>query len=165
MEPSAQSPFQKLNFGSSSQKTCKSRYQTFLVLSNFTGFLYFVLNVLPWVEGFVTSSLTVTTQGASACSPRDFLFILHWLMYHVNYFGVNLSYAYQSRWKLTKLGEIGFTMECFTADFWQFSSTTVKSYLLSGRIGTNRQFQACQRFSFQVFSWSVSRQATHTFTF
>ena len=56
-------------------------------------------------------------------------------------------------------------MECFTADFWQFSSTTVKSYLLSGRIGTNRQFQACQRFSFQVFSWSVSRQATHTFTF
>ena len=28
--PSAQSPFQKLNFGNSSQKTRKSRYQIFL---------------------------------------------------------------------------------------------------------------------------------------
>ena len=37
---SAQSPFQKLNFGNSSQKTRKSRYQTFLVLSSYTGFLY-----------------------------------------------------------------------------------------------------------------------------
>ena len=46
-QPSAQSPFQKLNFGSSSQKTPKSRYQTFLVLSSFTGFLYFVPNILP----------------------------------------------------------------------------------------------------------------------
>ena len=47
MERSPQFPFQKLNFGSSSQKTRKSRYQTFLVLSSFTGFLYFVPNILP----------------------------------------------------------------------------------------------------------------------
>ena len=40
--PSAQSPFQKLNFDNSSHKTRKSRYQTFLLLSSFTGFLYFV---------------------------------------------------------------------------------------------------------------------------
>ena len=33
---SAQSPFRKLNFGNSSQKTCKSKYQTFIVLSSFT---------------------------------------------------------------------------------------------------------------------------------
>ena len=46
-EPSAQSPFQKQNFGKSSQKTCKSRYPTFLALSNFTGFLYLVPNILP----------------------------------------------------------------------------------------------------------------------
>ena len=45
-QPSAQSSFQKLNFGSSSQKTRKSRYQTFLVLSSFTGFLGFVRNIL-----------------------------------------------------------------------------------------------------------------------
>ena len=38
--PSAQPPFQKFNFGNSSLKKCKSRYQTFLVLPNFTGFLY-----------------------------------------------------------------------------------------------------------------------------
>ena len=45
-QPSVQSPFKKLKFGSSSQKTRKSRYQTFLALSSFTGFLYFVPNNL-----------------------------------------------------------------------------------------------------------------------
>ena len=44
-QPSAQSLFQK--FGSSSQKTCKSRYQTFFALSSLAGFLYFVPNILP----------------------------------------------------------------------------------------------------------------------
>ena len=50
-QPSTQSPFQKLNFASSSQKTRKSRYQTFLVLSNFTEFLYLVSNILPRIVG------------------------------------------------------------------------------------------------------------------
>ena len=44
---SAQSPLHKFNFASSSQKTCKSRYQTFLVLFIFTGFLNFIPNILP----------------------------------------------------------------------------------------------------------------------
>ena len=39
---SAQFSFQKVNLGSRSQKTCKSRYQTFLDLSSFTRFLHFV---------------------------------------------------------------------------------------------------------------------------
>ena len=43
---SVQSSFQKLNFDKSSQKTLKSRYQTSLVLSNFTRSLYFVPNIL-----------------------------------------------------------------------------------------------------------------------
>ena len=47
VEPSAQSLFHKLNFGNSSQKKRKSRCQTFLYLSSFTGFLYFAPNVLP----------------------------------------------------------------------------------------------------------------------
>ena len=47
VQPSTQSPFQKLNFGNSSQKVRKSWYQTFLFLSSFTGFLYFVPNILP----------------------------------------------------------------------------------------------------------------------
>ena len=42
----AQSPPQKLNLGNSRQNTRKSRYQTFLALSSFTGFLYFVPNIL-----------------------------------------------------------------------------------------------------------------------
>ena len=46
-QPSAQSNFQKVNFGSSSQKTGKSRYQTFLVLYSFAGFFYFVRNIFP----------------------------------------------------------------------------------------------------------------------
>ena len=45
--PCPLSPFQKLNFGGSSQKTRKSRYQTFLFLSSFTGFPYPVPNTLP----------------------------------------------------------------------------------------------------------------------
>ena len=51
-QPSNQSLLKKLNFGSNSQKTCKSRYQTFLVLSSFTGFLYFVPNILPRIVIF-----------------------------------------------------------------------------------------------------------------
>ena len=49
--PSAQSPFQKLNFGSSSHKTRKSRYQTLLALSSFTGFHYFLPNILFRIVG------------------------------------------------------------------------------------------------------------------
>ena len=45
--PSAQSSFQKLNFGNSSQKTRESKYQNFLVISSFIGFFYFVPNILP----------------------------------------------------------------------------------------------------------------------
>ena len=45
-EPSAQYPSQKLNFGINSQKIRKSRYQSFLVLSNLTGFPYFIPNIL-----------------------------------------------------------------------------------------------------------------------
>ena len=44
--PGAQSPLQKLNFGNISQKTRKSRYQTFLARFSFTGFLYFAPNIL-----------------------------------------------------------------------------------------------------------------------
>ena len=43
----AQPPLPKFNFGSSSQKSCKGRYQTFIVLSRFTGLLNFVPNILP----------------------------------------------------------------------------------------------------------------------
>ena len=53
---STQSPFQKLNLGNSSRKTRKSRYQTFLDLSSFTGFLYFVPNILSRIVGPVNLS-------------------------------------------------------------------------------------------------------------
>ena len=45
-ETSAKSPFQKLNFDNSSQKVRKSRYLSFLTLSNITEFLYIVPNIL-----------------------------------------------------------------------------------------------------------------------
>ena len=48
-EPSDQSPFQKLNFGSSSQEKRKIRDQTVVTLSSFTAFLYFVPNILTIV--------------------------------------------------------------------------------------------------------------------
>ena len=46
-QASAQSPLQKLNFENSCQQTGKIRSQLFEVLSNFTGFLYFVPNIFP----------------------------------------------------------------------------------------------------------------------
>ena len=50
---SPQSPLQKFNFCNSSQRTRKSRYQSFLYLPRFTRYLYFVPNILPkivWVN-------------------------------------------------------------------------------------------------------------------
>ena len=46
-QANAKSSFQKLNFSNSSQKTRKSRYETFLFRSSFTTFRYFVPNILP----------------------------------------------------------------------------------------------------------------------
>ena len=48
--------------------------------------------------------------------------------------------------KLTKLSEIGFSMEWFTADFLQFFTKNVKIWLLVGRLGTRHQIQAFQGF-------------------
>ena len=44
---SPQSPLQKFNFCNSSQRTRKSRYQSFLYLPRFTRYLYLVPNILP----------------------------------------------------------------------------------------------------------------------
>ena len=49
----------KLSFGNISPKTCKSRYQTFLFLSDFTGYLCFIPNILTWIVwGSKSSVLT-----------------------------------------------------------------------------------------------------------
>ena len=58
-ESTAQSPFQELSSSHSSQKTHKSRYQTILVLSSFTGFLYFVPNILSWIVVAYNFSLLI----------------------------------------------------------------------------------------------------------
>ena len=46
-QPSAQLPFQKLNFGDNSQKTRKGRYQIFLAMYSLTGLLHPIQNILP----------------------------------------------------------------------------------------------------------------------
>ena len=51
--------------------------------------------------------------------------------------------------KLTKLRKIDFSMECFTANIWLFSSAYVKIYPLTGRLGTRNQTKV-----FQGFSWN-----------
>ena len=53
-KPSAQCLFWKLTFGNSSEKTCKSTYQIFLAPSSFTGFLYFVPNILSVIVKVAT---------------------------------------------------------------------------------------------------------------
>ena len=64
-----QSPFQKLIFGNSSQKTCKCRYQTFLVMSSFTGFLYFVPNNM--LSEIVVPSQTPSRSSHRRCSVKE----------------------------------------------------------------------------------------------
>ena len=49
--------------------------------------------------------------------------------------------------KFKKLSKTGFSMERFAANFSKFSSTTVKNYFLSGRLGNYHQFEVFQRFS------------------
>ena len=53
-KPSAQCLFWKLTFGNSSEKTCKSTYQIFLAPSSFTGFLYFIPNILSVIVKVAT---------------------------------------------------------------------------------------------------------------
>ena len=50
-QPSVQSPFQKSKFCNSSHKVRKSRNQTLLLLSNITGFLYFIPNISSRIAG------------------------------------------------------------------------------------------------------------------
>ena len=52
----AKSPFKKLKFSNSSQKTLETRHQTSLVLYKFTGFFYFTRNVSSRI---VAKSLSV----------------------------------------------------------------------------------------------------------
>ena len=62
--------FKKYNFGNSSRKTLKSRYQTFLVLSNVSEFVYFTSNILSEVVALVYSKQKIdqkqTLLGATA---------------------------------------------------------------------------------------------------
>ena len=49
--------------------------------------------------------------------------------------------------KFMKISKIGFSIQHFMADFWQFSSTTVKTCLLGGQVVTSHQFKLFQAFS------------------
>ena len=73
--PSTQSFFQKLNFGNSSQKNRKSRYQAFLFRSSFTRFFYFVSNISPRI--IWTNKVLVLTQP----SLLQTLFFWHFVHY------------------------------------------------------------------------------------
>ena len=56
----AQSPFQILNADTSCKKTRKIRFNIFEALSNFTVFLYTLLNILPriaWANNFIGHNL------------------------------------------------------------------------------------------------------------
>ena len=54
-----QSPFQKLDYGSSSKKV---RCQGFVVLSSLAGLLYVVLNILSRIVGYLSQTKSVSTK-------------------------------------------------------------------------------------------------------
>ena len=49
--------------------------------------------------------------------------------------------------RFTKVGKIGSSVECFTADFWQDSGTAVEIRLFGGRLGIHCQFHVFRGFS------------------
>ena len=49
--------------------------------------------------------------------------------------------------KFTKLSKIGFSMDCFTADFLRLFTEKCQNLALGGRLGTCHQNQAFQGFS------------------
>ena len=50
-QSSVQSPLQKFICGNNGQNLSKSRYQSFVVLCNFTGFAYFWQSILSLIAG------------------------------------------------------------------------------------------------------------------
>ena len=86
----------------------------------------------------------------------------------------NSTYQKYSLWqniadKFKKLSKTGFSMECFTAAFLQISSAHVKVGLLSDWLGTWHQFQAFQRFYWNLLlsllRYLETRGETCIFTF
>ena len=61
-QPSAQSPFQKLNVDNNCQTTRKIRYYIFEVLSNFAVFLKFVPNILARTVIYCPESCNISDE-------------------------------------------------------------------------------------------------------
>ena len=63
---------------------------------------------------------------------------------------MKISFPRQSWTKIvdnfTKVSKICFSIECFTANFWRFFCTYVKSYFSDGQLGTPRQIQGFQEY-------------------
>ena len=59
-KPSAQSLFKKFVFGKTNKESHKNGYQTLLFLSNITGILYSVPNILPGIPVYLGSRTQLT---------------------------------------------------------------------------------------------------------
>ena len=77
-EENAQSSFQKQNFGNSIQKLRKSKYQSFLVITSFAWFLYFI---------FISSFYRIENVSKSGKSVR----IWSYSALHFPAFGLNME--------------------------------------------------------------------------
>ena len=89
-KPSVQSSFQNLNFDNSCQKIRKIRLQTFEVISNFTGFLYFVPNILAGIVGIqlsLTTSLLLATRISPIHLVDEFIHLLLVLLKEIRMMG------------------------------------------------------------------------------
>ena len=97
-QPSVRSHFQKLNFGNSSPKAPKSKYQTFLDLSSFTGFLYLVPNILSKiVDDSRNTNLSDSSFKTIYCFKRCKCY-LNCNMISKNTI-INLKYDLKQLWK------------------------------------------------------------------
>ena len=73
-QPSTQSPFHEVNFSNSNYKTRKNKYQTFLVLSNFTEFLYCVPKTFPRIADIKTINVSELRNKKTVMSLESFFF-------------------------------------------------------------------------------------------
>ena len=72
---------------------------------------------------------------------------MYFSFHHKNNFWLYLQYGPKVVNKFTKLGKIGFCMECFTAVFFRIFNGNVKIWLMGVQLGTRHQIEAFQGFS------------------
>ena len=133
-QPSVQSPCHKLNFDNSSQKTRKSRYQTFLFLSSFTGFIYFGQIFCPQSQtnSNMQNSMLMFTYSIPFSNVNTFFGQAFSFLAKIQNFQLKLKYGAQTNWKMqNSMLVLNFSVLNQKHSFWPNLVNKIKTVSLS----------------------------------